>query len=46
MMKHQDVKDGWPSIMRINAIIDWTYQDLWQFILDNNVPYCTLYDKG
>lgn len=30
----------------INPIIDWTDQDVWAFIKENKIPYCTLYDEG
>jgi len=30
----------------VNPIIDFTDDDVWQFIRDENLPYCKLYDKG
>jgi len=30
----------------LHPIIDWTEQDVWQYIRKNNVKYCKLYDKG
>lgn len=30
----------------INPIIDWTDADVWQFIHENGVRYCSLYDEG
>lgn len=30
----------------VNPIIDWTDEDVWQFIKRYNVPYCELYDCG
>lgn len=30
----------------INPIIDWTDDDVWEFIRENNLPYCSLYDEG
>lgn len=30
----------------LNPIIDWTEQDVWNFIRRYNVPYCKLYDEG
>jgi len=29
-----------------HPIIDWTSDDVWQFIRRENVPYCSLYDGG
>lgn len=29
-----------------NPIIDWYDEDVWQFIRENKMPYCKLYDKG
>lgn len=37
---------GWPELLRVNPIFDWNYNQIWQFLLDFNVPYCSLYDKG
>ncbi|TCL40008.1 phosphoadenosine phosphosulfate reductase [Anaerospora hongkongensis] len=30
----------------LNLIIDWTEQEVWQYIKQNNLPYCSLYDEG
>lgn len=30
----------------VNPIIDWTDEDVWDFIHENNIPYCELYDRG
>jgi len=27
-------------------IYEWASDELWQFIKDNNIPYCSLYDEG
>ncbi|ORX88180.1 adenine nucleotide alpha hydrolases-like protein [Basidiobolus meristosporus CBS 931.73] len=37
---------GWPTMMRIHPIIDWDYSDIWDFLLDLQVPYCPLYNIG
>lgn len=29
-----------------NPIIDWKDEDVWQFIHEQNIPYCKLYDMG
>lgn len=39
--------DGdWPSYMRINPIIDWSFSEIWFFIRLFKLPYCSLYDRG
>jgi phosphoadenosine phosphosulfate reductase len=30
----------------INPIIDWTTNDVWGFIRQEKIPYCSLYDEG
>lgn len=30
----------------INPIIDWTTAEVWEFIREYNIPYCSLYDEG
>ena len=30
----------------VNPIIDWTDDDVWEFIKSENIPYCGLYDEG
>lgn len=30
----------------LNPIIDWTDDDIWEFIHEYDIPYCELYDEG
>ena len=30
----------------LNPIIDWTDADVWNFIRQSKIPYCSLYDEG
>lgn len=30
----------------VNPIIDWTDDEVWEFIRTYNIPYCKLYDEG
>ena len=30
----------------INPIIDWEDEDVWEFINQYEIPYCSLYDEG
>jgi phosphoadenosine phosphosulfate reductase len=34
------------TIVKLNPLADWTEQQVWQYIKQNNVPYNTLHDKG
>jgi len=35
-----------PSKRYLHVIIDWLVDDVWQFIRENNIEYCKLYDEG
>ncbi|PVV03948.1 hypothetical protein BB560_001561 [Smittium megazygosporum] len=37
---------GWPDLVRICPVLDWSYTDIWKFILDLNLPRCSIYEKG
>ena len=30
----------------VNPIVDWTDDDVWNFLNSNNIPHCCLYDEG
>jgi phosphoadenosine phosphosulfate reductase len=30
----------------LNPILDWSTEDVWQYIKENKLPYCSLYDEG
>ena len=34
------------GILKINPIIDWTWEDIWKYIKTNNLSYNKLLDKG
>ena len=37
---------GWPAILRINPLINWSYKKVWEYIDENKIPVCSLYEKG
>ncbi|KXL43576.1 hypothetical protein M433DRAFT_105951 [Acidomyces richmondensis BFW] len=46
-LKYFDPTDhGWPNFMRIHPVIDWHYAEIWTFIRELEIPYCSLYDLG
>ena len=32
--------------MRINPILNWTYNDVWAYLQDMKASYCSLYNQG
>jgi FAD synthetase len=32
--------------MRINPMLDWNCENVWEYLLKKQVPYCSLYDRG
>lgn len=37
---------GWPPLMRVNPLLEWTCADIWDYVERFAVPYCSLYDAG
>jgi phosphoadenosine phosphosulfate reductase len=35
-----------PPIFKINPLYDWTYDQCWNYVQDNHVPYNKLHDRG
>ncbi|XP_075970213.1 uncharacterized protein LOC142972800 [Anticarsia gemmatalis] len=42
----QSTDAGWPKIMRVSPLLNWSYHQIWSYILQENVPYCLLYERG
>ncbi|GIW47423.1 MAG: phosphoadenosine phosphosulfate reductase [Deltaproteobacteria bacterium] len=34
------------QIVKVNPLADWSHEDVWNYIRENDVPYNELYDKG
>jgi FAD synthetase len=37
---------SWPPLDRVNSILTWSYQQVWQFLLSLRLPFCRLYELG
>lgn len=42
----QMTDSNWPQFLRINPLLKWSYSQIWSFLRDNEVLYCSLYDRG
>ncbi|EUC61386.1 phosphoadenosine phosphosulfate reductase family protein [Rhizoctonia solani AG-3 Rhs1AP] len=44
----QHCDPGWPNLLRVHPIINWSYVQVWQYLRHPRlkVPYCHLYDDG
>jgi phosphoadenosine phosphosulfate reductase len=34
------------ELVKVNPLADWTHDDVWKYIRENNVPYNALHDRG
>lgn len=41
-----DYNKGWPRFTRVNPILYFSFENVWDFFHDLKVPYCSLYDTG
>ncbi len=44
--KKIEIDDQHNGIIKINPIVDWNWEQTWDYIKTNNVPYNKLHDKG
>ncbi|XP_041976102.1 FAD synthase-like [Aricia agestis] len=42
----QKTDAGWPQIIRVLPLLNWSYHQIWSYIFKHKVPYCSLYDRG
>ncbi|KIM22889.1 hypothetical protein M408DRAFT_332660 [Serendipita vermifera MAFF 305830] len=38
--------EDWPAFIRVHPIINWTYELIWEYLREFDVPYCELYNQG
>lgn len=43
---HTPSTPDYPPFMRVLPLLEWTYGDVWNFLLTFQIPYCELYDQG
>ena len=44
--KRPQIDDDRHGSFFVHVIKDWSTEDVWQFIRENNLPYCSLYNEG
>ena len=37
---------GWPALVRVAPVINWSYTQIWAYIQSRSVPVCSLYQRG
>ncbi|MCE5221873.1 MAG: phosphoadenosine phosphosulfate reductase family protein [Clostridium sp.] len=44
--REQQMVNFYKGKIMVRIIVDWTEIEVWSFLLQENVPYCILYDQG
>ncbi|BES91929.1 FMN adenylyltransferase activity [Nesidiocoris tenuis] len=42
----QKTDAGWANLIRVSPILDWSYTEVWTYLRNFSVSYCSLYDEG
>ncbi|EPY24065.1 FAD synthetase [Strigomonas culicis] len=37
---------GWPPMLRVCPVFDWTFKSIWKYINQHHIPFCSLYEQG
>jgi phosphoadenosine phosphosulfate reductase len=45
-VSHVELDKEHGDIVKINPLVDWSYEQIWQYIRENNVPYNRLHNQG
>jgi phosphoadenosine phosphosulfate reductase len=43
---HKIEWDDGNTLIKVNPLADWTYDEVWKYIREHNVPYNALHDRG
>mmetsp|Transcript_10732 Transcript_10732/g.16323 ORF Transcript_10732/g.16323 Transcript_10732/m.16323 type:complete len:108 (+) Transcript_10732:579-902(+) len=41
-----DSSPGWPEFKRVLPVLDWSYSQVWAFLLHFDLSFCHLYSEG
>ena len=45
--EHFQLTDNdWPQIVRVSPLLNWSYSEIWDYIIKHDINYCRLYDRG
>lgn len=42
----QKMVNFWKGKTMVRPIVDWKENEIWSYIIENEIPYCKLYDEG